>query len=343
MFLLSSFSFVGPRAMRKRAEKITIATDGAREPLTRPYVDLREIPPPAAWGVSIDRGAIDRLAGRLAGHMFEPASYDYEGTPEFSGEDWGRFVLLGVAVVWRLWPPPNRAAWGVREAGGLVEDAPGIWTCFRREPNSLDLDWHAAGGAGVSFFAGEGFLQDVPRRIERLRDVARGLLDLHSGSVLGMIERAGGDAISLRDLLVKTVPGYHDRPDSPAGRLPFDKLANLAVTMLAARLPITGVERFPVFPDYMVPRHLRHEGVLVYADELAADVDEGRLIDPGSTEEMAIRWASIFGAELLRQELSKQGNPVTTPDLDYWLWFEAVLGSRAGAMGRHHLCITEAY
>jgi hypothetical protein len=58
---------------------------------------------------------------------------------------------------------------------------------------------------------------------------------------------------------------------------------------------------------------------------------------------MAIRWASIFGAELLRQELSKQGNPVTTPDLDYWLWFEAVLGPRAGAMGRHHLCITEAY
>jgi hypothetical protein len=233
--------------------------------------------------------------------------------------------------------------WGIREDGRLIEDAPGIWTCFRREPNSLDLEWHAAGRSHVSFFDGEGFLQDIPRRIEVLGGVARALLDVHGGSVLGMIERTGGDAISLRDLLVETLPGYQDRPDSPVGRLPFDKLANLAVTMLSARLPITGVERFPVFPDYMVPRHLRHEGILVYADELAADVDEGRLIDPGSTEEMAIRWGAIHGAELLHRELSSLENPVTTPDLDYWLWFQAVLGPRADAMGRHHLCITEAY
>lgn len=147
----------------------------------------------------------------------------------------------------------------------------------------------------------------------------------------------------LADLLAASVPGYFDRPASPAGVLAFDKLANLAVTMLAARLPITGTETFPVFPDYMLPRHLRHEGILVYRNELATAVDERRLLEAGSLPEMAIRWATIHAAERLRATLADLGNPVSTPDLDYWLWSEAVIGPRAESMGEHHRCLTEAY
>jgi hypothetical protein len=179
--------------------------------------------------------------------------------------------------------------------------------------------------------------------MELLSEVARALLDLHGGSVLGMIERAGGDAVVLRDMIVETIPGYFDRPNSPLGVLAFDKLANLAVTMLAARLPITGTERFPVFPDYMVPRHLRYEGVLVYGENVAQAVDSHQLFQAESLGELAIRWGSIFAAEQLRRNLALLGKPVTTPDLDYWLWSEAVLGPRAAQMGPHHLCVTEAY
>lgn len=311
--------------------------------MTDAYVPLRENPPPDGWGVTIDPAAVEKLAGRLAGHRFEPASYEYEGTPDFTGEDWGRFVLLGVAVVWRLWPSDESSPWGVPWDGELIQDAPGVWTCFRRDPHSLDLERHAAGTVGAEFFSGEGDLQDVPRRIEFLREVAAALLATHDGSVLGMVDRSGGDARALRDLLVETIPGYSDRPASPVGRLAFDKLANLAVTMLAARLPIAGTEQFPVFPDYMLPRHLRHEGVLVYTDELAARVDSGALVPRESPAEMAIRWGTIRAAELLRRALTSLGNPVTTPDLDYWLWSEAVIGPRAGDMGPFHRCITEAY
>lgn len=325
------------------AEAITIVVYEKREPLIGCDIDLRENSPPPDWGVAIDAEAVGSLAARLADHRFQPASYEYEGTPDFDGEDWARFVVLGVAVVWRLWPPHGERMWGVRDGDQFYEDASGIWTCFGREPRSLDLNWIASGGLDSSFFAGEGALQDIPQRVRRLREVAQALLQHHDGSVLGMIEASHRDALRLRDVLVETIPGYVDRPASPAGVLCFDKLANLAVTMLAARLPVTGIEKFPVFPDYMLPRHLHHEGVLVYAESLAAAVDSGTVLVAESREEMAIRWATIRAAEILRRRLNSLGNPVTTPELDYWLWYEAVLGTRAAEMGNHHLCVTEAY
>ena len=310
--------------------------------MTSNYTDLREIPPPSSWGVSVDPTAIDSLAARLSTHAFEPASYDYEGTPAFTGEDWGRFVLLGVAVIWRLWPSSGQM-WGVRQRGVLTQDAPGVWMCFERDSESLNLERHAAGRVDADFFAGEGDLQDVPRRVELLSEVASALLELHHGSVMGMIDDVAGDALALRDVIVETIPGYLDRPHSPMGVLAFDKLANLAVTMLAARLPVIGTDRFPIFPDYMVPRHLRYEGVLTYDDQLGLAVDSQEILEAGSPGEMAIRWGSIYAAEQLRKQLAVVGNPVTTPELDYWLWSEAVLGPRAELMGPHHLCVTEAY
>jgi hypothetical protein len=306
-------------------------------------IDLRENPPPPDWGVSIDAAAVDGLARRLVSHPFESASYDYEGTPAVDGEDWARFIVLGVSVVWRLWPPAGTRMWGVRDGERIVEDAPGLWICFDRHRESLDLEYVASGGLDASFFGGEGVLQDIPRRLDVLTAVAQAIIDRHGGSVLGMVEKTDGDALSLRDVLVDDIPAYLDRPASPLGTLPFDKLANLAVTMLAARLPITGTHRFPVFPDYMLPRHLRHEGILRYSDALTAAVDRGHLLESGSPEEMAIRWGTIFSAEMLRRSLVDAGNPVSTPDLDYWLWSEAVIGPNATAMGPHHLCVTEAY
>src|SRR5690606_32464886 len=152
--------------------------------------------------------ALTAMSLRLADHRFVPASYDYAGTPPYTGEDWGRFVLLGVSVVWRLWPPEGHRMWGVPTAGGVVEDAPGVWMCFGREPRSLDLEWLAGGGHDEGFFAGDGHLQDVPLRVRRLQEVGAALLERHDGSVLDLIARCDGDAVMLRDSIVDTLPGY---------------------------------------------------------------------------------------------------------------------------------------
>lgn len=306
-------------------------------------VELREKSPPAGWGVEIDLDAVRRLAGRLARTGLPRSDFDYAGVPDFDGERWARFVILGVSVVWRLWPPDGERMWAARDGDDWYEDAPGIWTCFRRDPASIDLERIADGDLDESFFDGRGMLQDVPTRVDRLRAVASTLIDRFDGSALALVAEAGGDATAVSDLLTTTVPGYFDRPESPEGRLPFDKLAHLATAMLSARIDIDGVDRFPVYPDYMLPMHLRHLGVLTYRADLARRVDDGIPIPAGSLEEMGIRWATIRAAELVRRAIVEQGVAVRTPDLDYWLWSEAVLGDEAGSMGRHHLTVTEAY
>ena len=298
---------------------------------------LREIDPPPEWGITIDRAAIDDLAERLAADPPAPTHFDYAGIPDVEGEEWARFVLLGVSVVWRLWPPRGSAMWS---AEGL-DDAPGVWHCFRRRPEALDLDLVAGGHLSDDFFAGDGVLQDIPRRLERLRDLAATILGEFGGSALAVVGEE--DAVEVSERISTSLPGYMDRPPSPEGILPFDKLANLATAMLAARLPIRGLDRFGVYPDYMLPRHLRHRGVLVYTDDLARRVDDRELLEAGSLEEMGIRWATVRAGELLRRAALSHGTDIPTPDLDYWLWSEAVLGPDADAMGEHHRCITEAY
>ena len=107
--------------------------------------------------------------------------------------------------------------------------------------------------------------------------------------------------------------------------------------------PIGRLESFPVYPDYMLPRVLRHHGVLRYQPVLSSAVDGRHLIPAGSDWELAIRWATVYAADQLRADLNRIGNPVSTPALDYALWHDAVLGSDAALMGEHHRTVTMAY
>lgn len=302
-------------------------------------------PPPEDWGTTIDDRAISQVVGALRTHQFDHPTFDYAGVPSLATpEEWARFVILGVSVVWRLWPPEGHDMWAAELDGAWLDDASGIWACFARRPESLDLEWHTEDPDDRSgFFAGRGVLQDVPRRLDLLGHVAQAIQDRWSGSAMNLVEAGAGGATAIAELLIETIPGYRDRPETELGVLPFDKLAHLAVAMMSARLPITGVEDFPVYPDYMLPRHLRHLGILVYQPELAAAIDARHLIAKDSPWELGIRWATIHGAALLQTAVAEAGNPVTTPQLDYWLWSEAVLGPEAGAMGEHHRTVTEAY
>ena len=319
------------------------STNGKNSRVTphKHFVDLQNDLPPADWGVGISSVAIDQMSNDLAGHRFGEPSFDYQGVPDWTGRRWCDFALLGSSVVWCLWPPDGEEPWRAQLDGVWLDDAPGIWACFTRafsreiEIEAIDAD----------FFAGRGSLQMVPERIERLRDAAGSLQSRWDGSALNLLDEAGYHAATASELVIETIPGFSDRPLSAVGGLRFDKLAHLAIAMMAARSPhpITGLGEFPVYPDYMLPRHLRHQGVLVYSPDLAMAVDRRRLIPEDSDWEHAIRWATIYAAEQLRARLTGVGNPVTTPQLDYYLWWEAVLGPRANTMGEHHRTVTKRY
>ncbi len=296
-------------------------------------------------------GAVERLAGAWADRAFGDPTFDYPGLPPWSGETWLDFAVVATSVIACLWPPEGEIPWGVDHEGTRLVDAPAVWACFSRAltpvDGGLDLDplTELEGPSAHAFFAGQGSLQLVPERADRLRRVVAALREDWSGHGVNLFEEAGFHGPTVVRLLVENIPGYRDEAVTPQGTLRFWKLAHLAVAVAAARSPrpVTGLDSFPVYPDYMLPVVLRHEGILRYGPDLAATVDRRRLLPPGSPGELAIRWATVYAAEKLRAALAARGNPVSTPALDYALWSRAVLGPEAGRMGEHHRTLTLAY
>lgn len=315
-----------------------------------PFALTRE-PPPPDWGVAVDPHALVALADRWRSSAFDAPRFAYPGLPAWRGAGWVDFCGAAVAVCACLWAPKGEETWRAELDGRWLDDAPGLFACFTRARWATEeglaltpfTTWSEADAR--AFFAGRGTLQLVAERGSRLTDLAGVIAGRWGGSFVSLLEEARFDGPAAVDLLIETVPGYRDRVPTEHGLLCFDKLAHLAVALMAERSPrpITRLEEFPVYPDYMLPRVLRHHGLLVYEAGLAAAVDSRALIPQHSRWELAIRWATVYAGEQLRRALNERGNPVTTPELDYRLWSSAVLGPEAGAMGEHHRTVTLAY
>jgi len=310
-------------------------------------VDIRMAPPPADWGVTISQDAIERLADKWSGNTFVLPSWDYEGLPQgLDDAAWYDVCVVAVSVLACIWPPDGDGMWTTDYNGHALDDAPGIFSCFSRRivDGRLDLDIFSA-LTPADFFAGEGTLQLLDERWEQLQQVVEALRKHWEGAAINLVDAGGHDAERIVELLVETVPGFDDSPSSPAGRLPFHKLARLATAMMSAggSVPFAGLERLPVYPDYMLPRVFRYHGVIEYSPELAATIDSRSLVPKESPWELSIRWATVYCGDRLAEALRARGADVTTPALDYFLWEAAVLGPDADKIGEHHRTLTMAY
>lgn len=128
-------------------------------------------------------------------------------------------------------------------------------------------------------------------------------------SALEAVAQAGGSAERFARSLATGMPFYEDRG--------FYKRAQIAANdlVLAGAAAFADVDRLTVFADNLVPHVLRIDGVLVYAPELAAAVDDGRELSAGSDMEREIRACAVHACEGLARRL---GVPPRT--LDNWLW-----------------------
>ncbi len=310
-------------------------------------VDIRSVPPPAEWGVTISQDAIERLADKWSGNTFMLPSWDYEGLPQgLDDASWYDVCVVAVSVLACIWPPDGDEMWTTDYNGHTLDDAPGIFSCFSRQivDGQLDLDIFSE-LSPAEFFAGDGTLQLLDERWKQLQQVVEALRKHWEGTAINLVKTGGHDAERIVELLVETVPGFDDAPISPAGRLPFHKLARLATAMMSAggSVPFAGLERLPVYPDYMLPRVFRYHGVMEYSPELAATIDSRALVPKESPWELSIRWATVYCGDRLAEALQARGADVTTPALDYFLWESAVLGPDADKIGEHHRTVTMAY
>lgn len=248
-----------------------------------------------------------------------------------------------------LWASPGAIQWGVTWQSQELVDASAIWACFARfgqpGPAGMDIGRFQHLQESDQFFRGVGHLQLIPLREQRIRAVSTDLKETFGGHALRLFEQVRFHGPTAVQLLSSQITGFRDRVSTPTGDLNFSKLAYLAVAVAAARSPvtITGLEDFPLYPDYMLPVVLRKHNILRYTPDLAKRVDSQHLIPPGSRAELAIRWATVYAGQQIISNLNRAGNPVIGPQLDYRLWTEAVISPTSGQNSPHHRTVTLAY
>ena len=313
--------------------------------------DPRLCAPPIDWGVEVVEAGLSRTSDRWRDQPFPAPTFDYSGPPAHLRDGpWFDYSALAVSVLACLWPPPGAPVWSIIHRGRRLTDAPALFGSVTRwigENPAPDLSRFAGINPSEAqrLFLGKGVLQMIPERIERLRAVAAALREAWGGTALNLVEEAQWHGPRVVELLATGVPGYEDEADVDGYRLRFRKLAYLAAAVMSSRSSIrwSGIETFPVYPDYMLPRFLRHLQILRYSPELSRAVDSRAIIPRHSKQEIAIRWATVRAGNLLLQALQQRGTSVSGPRLDYFLWSEAVLGPDAPRMGEHHRTLTLDY
>jgi hypothetical protein len=128
----------------------------------------------------------------------------------------------------------------------------------------------------------------------------------------GAVQRigdAGGSASAFARSLARAMPFF----DDPG----FYKRAQITANdlVLAGVADFEDIDRLTVFADNLLPHVLRLDGVLHYDPELAAVVDAGRVLAPGSPMERELRACAVHACELLAARLG-----VPPRRLDNWLW-----------------------
>jgi len=128
-------------------------------------------------------------------------------------------------------------------------------------------------------------------------------------SAIEVVDAVDGSAVRLAEVLAAGMPSFDD--------VGFWKRAQITANDLA----LAGVAAFDdlddltIFADNVVPHVLRVDGVLVYDGPLAAKIERGDLIAPGSANETEIRACAVHACVQIAREL---GVPERT--LDTWLW-----------------------
>lgn len=129
------------------------------------------------------------------------------------------------------------------------------------------------------------------------------------GGGLDVIERAGDSAAQLAAALAGGMPSFADPGFFKRAQITSNDL------VLAGVADFGDVDELTVFADNLLPHVLRLDGVLVYAEPLAARIDAGQPLPPRSNAEIEIRGCAVHACEALAARLG-----VAPRVLDNWLW-----------------------
>lgn len=297
--------------------------------------------------VRIDEEALVRLAEALPAAGAQPAvddAYFYRGEPEATAAYALTFTTVNFGSGWHphLEKVPGRSG-SITMMTRLTERFRAHGPLF---PDEL--------AAATPEMMANLFRQRLDPPVDELMDhlakalsaLGRLVLERYGGRLVGLVEDADHRAERLAQLLLE-MPLYRDIATYDEREVPLLKRAQIAAADLAAALgdhPLgrfTDLERCTIFADNLVPHVLRVEGVLVYDPDLAATIDAGRLLEPGSSEEVEIRACAVWAVEQVVERVRHRGVATSAAGLDYLLWHRGQ-EPRYKAVPRHR-CRTVFY
>lgn len=292
----------------------------------------------SAQFVRMDHDAIEALAARWAAEPWpEQAGLDAlhftDGT-----ERTANWVLLLDALNFCFWGEPGKPRWRVEWHGEVLDGYNALAAALTRAVEEGRPLWDAGYLAGMPAAELEDILRPVPgsttiplfeARLANAREAGRVLLAQYDGQFAHACDAARGSAVTLALLLATDFSSFADVSIWRGKRVPFLKRAQICVADLNAAFHgeqwgrFDDLDQLTAFADYKLPQLLRRASALVYAPDLATQVDSYTLIPPGSEYEIEIRAATVWAVELLRRALAEHGVIRPASAIDYRLWAES--------------------
>ncbi len=238
--------------------------------------------------------------------LFNTINFSYWGDPKWTIDFHGR---------------PLDGAWGMLGAlfRAVEEGRPIFEGRYLADLSAPDLRCILRGNVEIPM---------IEARLAILHEVGRVLVKHFDGNFIQLIKAADRDAPSMVRLLVAYFPSFDDTAALDGHTIHFYKRAQLATAMVYEALSGEGLgelartDRLTVFADYKLPQVLRRLEILRYRSPLADQIDQCEPLAAGSREEIEIRVATVWAADLMRQALIPRRPEITALHIDYWLWRE---------------------
>lgn len=253
--------------------------------------------------------------------VFNSISFSYWGTPkwtiDYRGENfdgaWGMIASLGKAFENKI---------------------PILNSKFLKNLSEEEFGKILRGNVEIPLFK---------ERLKILREVGLVLEEKFDGDFFNLYKKSGGDSLKLLNLILDNFPSFQDYSLYHGKKIYFNKRAQLLVADISQMFPgeIKNLSAITACADYKLPMVLRNLGIFKYSKSLSEKIDKKKEILKNSNEEIEIRVSTIWGVELIKEELKKKIPSITSIHINDHLW---LLGQIKNPKDKpYHLTRTTSY
>lgn len=152
----------------------------------------------------------------------------------------------------------------------------------------------------------------IEQRVACLHEIARVLEAKYEGTFEKCVEKCGGSAQKLLQLVTSEFDCFRDTACYKGKQVAIYKRAQILIADLWFEHEGKGLGHFDdidsitMFADYRVPQSLQYFGAFVYSDELMKVLNANEILENGSAFEVEIRGCSIEAVERLVRKINLQ-------------------------------------